>query len=430
MGRYFIDPVLRAPTIGSMLMCMAAGLVGVLVFVRKRSLLGESLSHAAYPGVILALLITTTLFPLQEESSAIGVLVGAFLSSFLGLFAIDFLEKKFRVKSDAALCFILSSFFGIGITLASRAQMTFPKAYRQMQLFLFGQAATMTDIHIVIYAVLAALIILTLSLFYKEFKTINFDFAFAKSLGVPTKLLETATYVLIVLAVVVGMRSVGVVLMSAMLIAPAVAARQYTNKLCTMFFLAGFFGLLSGYLGNFFSLELSLYFDTSLATGPMIVMVATLLCLFSLLFAREKGLIVRLFRAALFRQKCALENILKALWRAGRPMPYKELKQLQRMLHSEIFFVLLRIRKEKLIVKTAFGYILTESGKEKAAHIVRLHRLWEVYLANYLGVGKERVHKSAEEMEHLITPELEKELTKLLGDPIFDPHHQLIPRAP
>lgn len=434
---YFTDSVLRAPTIGSMLMCMAASLVGVLVFIRKRSLLGESLSHAAYPGVVLAVIIGAYFFPKNEEMLGIAILVGAFLSAFLGLFAIHVMEKFFKVKSDAALCFILASFFGVGITLASRVQSIHPQEYRQIQAYLFGQAATMTDIHIAIYGSLSLFIILIIALFFKELKMINFDPYYAKSVGLKTGGMEAIVYVLIVLALIVGIRSVGVVLMSAMLIAPAITARQCTNKLREMFFLAALFGLLSGFLGNYLSFELSVKlseafkdYTISLPTGPMIVLSAAFLSILSLLFAPKRGVLVRGIRIYSFRLRCHEENILKALWRYGKEIDIKSLLKM----NARHPFITKRVLKT--ILKKGYlargenkKYRLTPEGVLKSSHIVRLHRLWEVYLASYLGIGKERVHKSAEEMEHIITPELEKELILLLDNPKEDPHKQPIPES-
>lgn len=433
MLQYFTDPVLSAPTIGSMLMCMAASLVGVLVFARKRSLLGETLSHAAYPGVILAIVIVSSWLNNSEEVLLLAVLIGAFISSLLGLFAIDLLQKRFKVSSDSALCLILSTFFGFGITMASRVQMIFPQEYKQMQTYLFGQAATMTDIHIVIYGFLSLLVLACIFLFYKEIKTMSFDVNYAKSIGLPTKLVETVTYALIVLAIVVGIRSVGVVLMSAMLIAPAVAARQYTNKLKNIFVLAACFGIISGFLGNYLSFEFSSQLNgqkLSFPTGPMIVLVAAAIAVFSLLFAPNRGVVIRMLRIVLFRMHCMQENILKALWRFDqeKEVSLKLIRKHQSASQFYLKLVLVRLCKRGWVIENQGGYYqLTSEGKKRAAHIVRLHRLWEVYLSSYLGAPKERVHRSAEEMEHIITKELEEELTKLLHDPKVDPHHQPIP---
>lgn len=300
---YFTDPVLRAPTLGSMLMCFSASLIGVIVFLRKQSLLGESLSHAAYPGVIFGVMIAGGLGLGEDQQADLSILImiGAFLTAFLGLWTIHFLERKVRIRSDSALCFVLSTFFGIGLTFGSHVQFSQTALYRQVQAYLYGQAATMTDVHIWIYGILCVLILITVLLFFKELETMTFDRNFAKSLGFPVRSIELMVFTLTVLAVVIGIRSVGVVLMSAMIIAPAVAARQFTNRLFPMLCLAPVFGMLSGFLGNYLSIELSRHDPLlssgprfSLPTGPMIVLIASCFCLLALLFAPERGLLLRL----------------------------------------------------------------------------------------------------------------------------------------
>lgn len=435
---YFSDPILRAPTIGCMLMCLSAALVGVIAYLKKQSLLGEALSHASYPGVILGVVLGGGLFSNSGDWFWIPTLsmIGAFVTALLALYFIHILERSFKIRSDSALCFILSSFFGIGVTLASRVQFTHTSLYTQSLNYLYGQAATMTDIHIVIYGVLSLLIITVVLIFYKELKVLTFDRDYAKSLGLHVNLIDTVVLILLTLAIVVGIRSVGVVLMSAMLIAPAVAARQYTHRLLYMLIIAGCFGMISGLLGNILSVEITEYLQTlypnerlALPTGPMIVVVATGICLFSLLFAPERGLVTRLIRIGLFRYRCLSENLLKCMWRLGKDQLFtlKEISRYQASSSVYLRFVVSRLETHGWVEKVGSRYRLTTDGVYRAAHIVRLHRLWEVYLADYLGVGAERVHKSAEEMEHILTPELELELTVLLKDPKLDPHQQPIP---
>ncbi len=424
---YFTDPVLRAPTIGCMLMCLSAGLVGVFAFLKKQSLLGEALSHAAFPGVMLGV-IGAGFLALQEV--AYIVIIGAILTALIGVFAIHYLETRYRLPSDAALCFVLSVFFGVGVTLASRLQFSHTNLYQQSLVYLYGQAATMTDRHIYLYGALSILIFLLIILFYKELKIICFDREYASSLGLPVKGIEALFFTLIVIAIIIGIRSVGVVLMSAMLIAPAIAARQFTNRLSLLFLLSGLFALLSGYFGNYLSVEMSRFnpgFRLVLPTGPMIVLVASAICFFALLFAPKRGLLIRFIRICRFRDGCLEENILKSLWREGKGMTKEKIASFHNISSLYLSFLLFRLTYSGWLEKNHDTYCLTKEGTLRAAKIVRLHRLWEVYLVNYLGVGAERVHHNAEEMEHIITPEVEKELTKILHNPTLDPHRQPIP---
>ena len=435
---YFTDPILRAPTIGCMLMCLSAAWIGVIAYLRKQSLLGEALSHASYPGVILGALISALTLSGDEQWVWIPIMgmLGAFATSLAALYCIHYLERSYKIRSDSAMCFILSAFVGVGITLASRVQFTHTSLYKQSINYLYGQAATMTDIHIALYGMLSILVISLILLFYKELKVLTFDRDYAKSLGLKVQMLDTIVFFLLTLAIVVGIRSVGVVLMSAMLIAPAVAARQYTHRLIYLLLIAGLFGTVSGLLGNILSVEVTEYLQDiypqdrlSIPTGPMIVLVATVICTASLLFAPERGLAVRLGRIAYFRYLCLIENVMKTMWRMGKGLWFsvKDITRYQTVSPLYLRFVFYRMSKQGWVEKCGNNYRLTIDGIHRAAHIVRLHRLWEVYLADYLGVGSERVHRSAEEMEHILTPELEEELTKLLKDPKMDPHKQPIP---
>ena len=203
-----------------------------------------------------------------------------------------------------------------------------------------------------------------------------------------------------------------------------------------MLFIAGVVGGVSGLAGNYLSVEASLWMQSrypdewlALPTGPSIVIVASALCIFSLLFAPKRGLLLRGWRILLFRQRCLQENLLKAIWRidGGEALRYQAIRRTQSAWAITLRFTLQRLVAQGWLEREGGCYVLTKEGAARAAHVVRLHRLWEVYLANYLGVGAERVHPNAEEMEHIITPELEKELTDLLQHPTHDPHFQPIP---
>ena len=430
--KYFTDPVLQAPTIGSMLMCFASALVGVIVFLRKRSLLGEALSHAAYPGVVLSVLFMAVFFPQSLDFVPLAILIGAFVASLLGLWVIEKMERRFRVKTDAALCFVLSVFFGFGILIASRIQFTHALWFKTVQVFLYGQAATMIDIHVFIYALLALFLSLVLFFLYRQIGMVIFDREFANTVGVAIRSVDTLLFILLVLAIVIGIRSVGVVLMAGMLIAPAVAARQFTHRLWMVFLLAATIGALSGFLGNYLSVEIPEWgnrngwdWKFSLPTGPMILLSASTICLFSLLFSPKNGLIRRLLRVLHFREQSRGENLLKYLWRNDKAS-FTEIKRWQLLTMIQMKFLLWRLKRRGWIEQTDKVLRLTKDGQSKAMQIVRLHRLWEAYLV-FLGQGVEKVHRNAEEMEHIITPELEKELYELLGDPKQDPHAQPIP---
>lgn len=428
---FFTDPVLRAPTCGCILMCLASSLMGVLIFLRKRSLLAETLSHATYPGAVIGVSIFALLFPFSEEWTFLAVLGGAFGSSWLGLKAIEWMERKGKARTDAALSFVLAVFFGIGIVAASAMQASLPVWQKQVQMLLFGQAATMTDVHIVIYGVLALVVALFLCLTFRPLQSTLFDRDFSIGSGVPVASLDRILFWLLLISLIVGIRSVGVVLMSGMVIAPAVAARQFSDRLQTVFFLAGLFGLLSGFLGNYTSVMGSLALSTPgskmiLPTGPMIVLFGTAFAILSLIFAPKRGLAFRIARILSFRFRCLRENILKGIWKNG-PLTFVNLKEAHQISPLFLRYVLIHLQREGWVGRKEGRFELTRDGNQKAASIVRLHRLWELYMAESLGQEAEKVHRTAEEMEHILTPEIEERLTSLLDNPTHDPHMQPIP---
>ncbi|MGE0198819.1 MAG: iron chelate uptake ABC transporter family permease subunit [Simkaniaceae bacterium] len=430
MLHFFIDPIYRAPFLGSMLMCLASALMGTYLLVKRRTLLGESLSHAAYPGVVISVMLGALFILPSDDRLILIVLAGAFLFSFLGMFTIEKLHVRYKVHLDAAMCLVLSLFLGLGVVIASRIQFTYPIWYQQAQVFIYGQAATMTDRHILVYGLLSLCTVLFMIYRFRQVELIAFDRPFAQSLGLKLRRMDLTIMGLMILAIVVGIRSVGVIMMAGMLIAPAVSARVFTNRFSSVMLLAAFFGLLSGFGGNYLSVIFSSK-GLSFPTGPMILLFSVLLSVLSLLFAPKRGAVMRFVRIFRFRKKRSLENILKTLWKGGveKPMHLQEIHHYNPLLKGHLLWLLGALKREGWIQKVHQGYLLTPDGIKRASHLVRLHRLWELYLTSCLDIDEKRVHHSAEEMEHIITPELEARLTKLLDDPKQDPHHKPIPKG-
>ncbi len=401
-------------------MGLSTALMGVIVVLQRRALLGEALSHAAYPGIVSCALLRS-FFPLSGDREIIVIFV-ALVTSLLGLWLIEALEKALRVTSDAALTFVLSFFMGVGVLIASHLQCKHPAWFQVVQNFFYGQAATMMDIHVVIYAIFAVCVVALLVLFYRPIHALLFDRSFAVSLGFSSKRLERLLAILTSLVVVIGMRSGGVVLMAGLLLAPAVAMRQWSHRLHWIFFGAGTIGALSGFLGNLLSVRCIA--GKILPTGPMILLSAIVICIISFLIAPKKGLCMRALRTMHFLLKCREENLLKLLWKQGG-VPRTSLKQYHPLAR---FWVLFQLKRQGWVTESKRRLTLTKDGEFRARQIVRLHRLWETYLVR-LGHARERVHHSAEEMEHILTSEMGGELAEFLNHPTEDPHQQPIPKG-
>ena len=272
-------------------------MLGSFAVLRKQSLLGDAISHAALPGIAIAFLITGT-----KETNVL--LVGA-LSGLLGAFWIRGITKNTHLKSDTALGLILSIFFGFGMLLLTYIQKQ-PNANQSgLDKFLFGQAATLLARDVWFMASVTFVCLLVLLLFWKEFKILLFDADYAKTLGFNTKLIDILITSFIVLAIVLGLQTVGVVLMSAMLLAPAAAARQWTNSLGIMVTVAAVFGATSGVVGTAISAS-----QNNLSTGPVIVLVAAVFVIFSFIFSPSRGLLFRQIRFIKNRKDLELHKTL------------------------------------------------------------------------------------------------------------------------
>lgn len=427
--KMFSDPLFRGPLLGSLFMSLSMSIVGALAFVRKKSLLGEVLSHATFPGVAVGMVCGGLAFPFSDTMCYCFILLGAFIGALCGHTAIEKMILK-RVHVDAALCYVLASFLGLGALCSSAMQQTHVLWFKKIQMFLYGQAATMTDGHIILYGVSSALIILFVAIFLRPLGVYSFDPLFSYALGIRKKVVEPLFLILLCLSIVVGLKGVGALMMTGMLVAPAASAKAFTRRFSTFILVSAFFGILSAFTGCFLSACAITFEDKRyLPLGPSIVASACVFAFLSLLFSPKEGAIIKIIRRWSFQNNCVRENLLKHCWKqTHHPTSFKSLKQKIGVPALLVFFSLYKLRKEGFLKKEKEGYLLTKDGHKKASYIVRLHRLWELYLIKYLSSEIEKVHQSAEEMEHLITPEIEEELTSLLENPRHDPHDQPIPQ--
>ncbi|TNJ45412.1 metal ABC transporter permease [Tamlana fucoidanivorans] len=280
----FTDYTLRTITLGTAILGAVTGMLGSFAVLRKQSLLGDAISHAALPGIALAFLLTGT-----KDSHVL--LLGALISGLIGTFWIRSIIKKTHLKSDTALGLILSLFFGFGMLLLTFIQKQPNANQAGLDKYLFGQAATLVESDVWMMAIVTGICLFVLLLFWKEFKILLFDADYTKTLGFNTKFIDVLITSFIVLAIVLGLQTVGVVLMSAMLLAPAAAARQWTNSLGIMIVLSATFGAFSGVFGTAISAS-----QNNLSTGPVIVIIAGVFVLFSFIFSPSRGLLFKQIR--------------------------------------------------------------------------------------------------------------------------------------
>jgi manganese/zinc/iron transport system permease protein len=282
---FLFDYTLRNIALGSAILGVVGGVLGSFALLRRQGLLGDALAHAALPGISIAYMLT------GSKSSPV-LLLGAGISGWLATLLILRLIRDTRISEDAALGIVLSVFFGFGIMLLTFIQHSGDASQSGLDRYLFGQAAALVQDQVVMMAILGGAALAIVALLYKEFKLITFDPAFATTLGLPTNRLSVLLTSLIVIAVLIGLQTVGVVLMAAMLIAPAAAARQWTERLGVMLALSACFGALAGVSGALISIS-----DTQLPTGPLVILSATAIVIVSLLFGQARGLVWEAWRA-------------------------------------------------------------------------------------------------------------------------------------
>ena len=280
----FTDYTLRYVALGSAILGITSGALGCFTVLRKQSLFGDALSHAALPGIGLAYLFAGT------KDSMLLMLGAAIFAWFGGIITLA-ITSTTRIKQDTALGITLSVFFGLGIVFLTYLQSTGGASQGGLDKFLFGQAAALIEKDVINLGILAAGCLVVLAIFFKEFKIITFDSAFGESLGFPTKYLSALLTSVIVIAVVIGLHTVGVVLMVSMLIAPAVAARQWISSLKSMVILSALFGGVSGIIGSMISST-----TEGMSTGPVIVITITVILGISLFFSPKQGYLFQYIR--------------------------------------------------------------------------------------------------------------------------------------
>ena len=418
----FSDPNVLFVVLGTMILGASAAIVGCFSFLRKRALVGDAIAHSILPGVCLAFMVSGSKNPLY-------LIIGAFITGWLSLLLIDAITRTTKLKSDTAIGIILSVFFGVGILLLTSIQHSGNASQAGLDKFLFGKAASLTQDDVYIFGTIAIILIAVVVLFCKEFKLISFNADYARVIGLPVRFLEFMLATITVLAVAVGIQAVGVVLMAALLITPASGARFWTDKLSVMILIATAFGAVSGFLGSYIS-----YIAPDMPTGPWIVMCLSIFTIGSIWFAPRTGMLAR-FRVQKDNQrKILIENVLKLFYHLGeRTNGFKKERSLQTLLETrdlrikELKRGLHLLKNRNWIRKKGENWVITQSGLNEAKRIIKLHRLWEMYLNQRLKLEPDHVHNDAEAIEHIITPELERQLEKELNYPTKDPHESIIP---
>jgi manganese/zinc/iron transport system permease protein len=400
----FQDRAVQTAVAGVVLLAISSGTLGCFVVLRRLSLMGDCLGHAVLPGVCLGFMVTWTKNPLW-------IMIGAVLSALLGSLAVGVVQRHSRLKPDVAMGLVLAGFFSVGTVLLTRLQKLPAGDQSGLNQFLFGQASAISERDLALLGTLSAVIVGCLAAAFKELVLTSFDEGFARAAGLPVRSLHYLLMTLTALAVVVAIQAVGVVLVSAMLIMPAAAALLFTDRMRNMVLLAVTFAIAGGIIG----LNLS-FLARDLPTGPFIVLALSSVFVTGYLFSPRYGVAARAVRRWKQARRTERENGLKSIFLALEGRSAEE---------GITFARLAEFRKESpaqsrqiasALVRRGWARLegdrifLTDRGQARARELDRNYRLWELFLTHEVNVPVDHTQRDAENIEHVLGPELAREL--------------------
>lgn len=382
--------------LGTTLLGVAAGVIGALALLRKRSLTADALAHATLPGIGIAFILATWMG--FEGRSMPVLLVGAAATGVLGLLVVQAMLRFTRLTEDAAIAAVLSVSFGAGVVLLSYIQGMQSGNQGGLKTFIYGQTAAMNPRDAMLMAGIAAASMVVAGLMLKEMALTAFNDAFARVTGLPVAWLDVGLLGLIVLVTVAGLQAVGLILVVAMLIIPAAAARFWTDRVGRLVLVSGVFGGVSGYLGA----AMSALLPRSPA-GAVIVLTAGAVFILSMTIAPRRGVVAEAARRGRLRLKVAEEHALRHVLRAEGPATMRA----RPGQGGALMLAWLRLRG---LMDGRGG--LTASGRARAERFVRNARLWERYLVTHADVAASHVDWSADLVEHVLSTEMVSQLER------------------
>ncbi len=416
------DAPVQIAVVGCLLLGINCGLIGSFVVVRRLALAGDAISHAILPGIAVGFLWSMSKDPL-------ALFAGAVAAGLLGSFVAGMITRTTRIKQDAALGIVLAGFFAAGVVLIDRINALPTSGKSGLDTIFFGSTAGMSWGSVIIIGGVTLATLLVVVAFYRQLLASSFDPGFARSIGIPERLVHHAQMLMLAFSVVVAVQAVGVVLVSAMLIIPPSTAYLLTDRMHRVVVVSCLVGMVAAVLGAFCS-----FLDPRLPTGPFIVLAGGFFFAAAFFFAPRHGVVKRWLHQRRLREKTARENTLKAMYHVleeagpgGVWIPISELAERRRVDESVLLREVGKLVKGGFARSDGHSVAFSDPGWERACEIVRNHRLWELYLTHAADIAPDHVHDDAEKIEHVLGPEVVRELERRLGFAREDPHGRQIP---
>ncbi|MCQ9345083.1 metal ABC transporter permease [Corynebacterium phoceense] len=269
---------------GTVTIGACAGALGPLVYLRRQSLLADAVSHSSLPGLLVAF-VTATALGMNGRNVAVLV-CGAVATGLLAVATIHALPKVTPLKQDAVMAAVLTTFFSVGMLILQYVSRTPLPGKAGIQDFLLGNASTLTRADVAASLVIGVGILVMLAAVHNHHSVMIFDPAFARVTGTRTRIINALAFVAITVITVLGVKVVGVVLMVAVVVSPAAAARQWIHRLPAFIGLASLLGAACAALGT----ALSIHF--AIPTGPTIVLVQAAVVAMSLAVSPRRRAVI------------------------------------------------------------------------------------------------------------------------------------------
>lgn len=400
----------------SSLVGIMCGTLGAFIVLRNMSMIGDALSHAILPGVVVAFMIF--------GYSNLGFFAGAVLAGLISAAGITWIQRKVQTKNDAAIGIVFTAMFSLGVIGISSISKSGSGVHLDLKDFLFGNVLTVSDGDVMLTAFITVLVVLSIVVLYRPLFLTTFQSVIAQTMGISVSGIHYFLMLMLSFAVVASLQTVGVILVVAMLITPASTALLLSSRLKSVLFLSAMLGWLAAVAG----FVLAVVFDTT--PGPAMAVAATGIYLIAAFIAPRKGLIAKWIRRRKQQQKVEVEDILKQALKLHlrKSLTTEALGTTTGFSKRKLNHYLERLRKANYLSFKDNTVKLEPMGMERATSLIRAHRLWETYLAQQVGLTPEQIHEEAERYEHLLTQEMLDAVDEELGYPSEDPHGSPIPK--